>query len=298
MANLSRLQEHLRKREWVHLDREAARLTMMERLTPKEKGQVYRAWGRARIGHSDFYGAIDLMNRAIPLALKARDWDCLGYIRSDLGGAYTTVGDIEAGINQLQAYLLDYSRYHQATEQYGKVRFNLALAFEYQRRYPEAIPQYEAAIEWCTLRGHAKEKAMAHQNLAWLYCTLGQPDQAKTHLEIADTYREALSPSFDAEQICNWALYHWTVLNVDQAIECVQEVLLGKRPGVDAHHRGQAAVIGGKIAVLLGQERIARLCLNEATEAALDASDPPLANECTALRAAIITKWGNQEAAQ
>lgn len=298
MANLSRLQEHLRKREWVHLDREAARLHMIERLSSRESGQVLRAWGRAKIGLNDFHAAIDLMERAIPHALKAKDWDCLGFLRSDLGGAYTAVGDVEAGVDQLKAYLLDTSRYSTAREQHGKVLFNLALAHRYKRRYPEAIAQYEAAIDWSTLHGHTREKAMAHQNLAWLYCTIGQPIEARCHLEVADTFREVLSPSFDAEQICCWAIYYWTVGDIGHAIDCAQEILLADRPGVDAHHRGQAAVISGRIAVLVGWERQARLCLNAAIEAAVEAEDPPLANDCSALRAAIQTKWGNQEAAQ
>lgn len=298
MADLSRLQEHLRKREWVHLDREAARLHMMEYLTPREKGQMYRAWGRAKAGLNDLYAAVDHWNKAISEALRARDWDCLGYVRSDLGAAHTTIGDYDAGINQLQAYLLDYSRYSLATEQYGNVRFNLALAFKYKRQYHEAIRQYESAIEWFTLRGRTREKAMAHQNMAWLYCTVGQLSDAKIQLEIADTYRESLSPSFDAEQICGWAFYHWLAGDIGNAIDCVQEILLANRPGVNAHHRGQVAVIGGRIAVLVGWEREARYCLNEAVECAVDANDPPLANDCSTLRAAINQKWGNQEAAQ
>lgn len=292
MSTLARLEAHYAKREWLQLHREAARLLMMESLTDRERARVYRAWGRARAGLNQPHGAIEILNKAIPLALQVKDWDCLGYVRADLGSLYTTVGDIDLGVNSLLAYLLDFERYDAAREMYGKVHYNLALAFKYQRKYTQAAGCYEEAINWFTLRGDALMKAMSHQNLSWLYCTLGETATARQHLEVADTFREVLSPAYDAEQLCCWALYHWTVGAVGDAVDYVQEVLLAKRQGVDAHHRGQAAAIGGNIAVLLGQEKWARQLLDLATACAVEAEDPPLGGQCSELRRAIQKRFG------
>lgn len=163
------------------------------------------------------------------------------------------MGDLYRGMTYLRNDLQDLDQYTEAATVQGKVRFNLALAYKYRRQYREAATYYMEALDWFTLRGFAAEKGMAHQNLAWLFCTLNQLDDARSHLELADGYRDTLSPKFDAEQICCWAFYYWKIGQVGSAMNLIQEILLAGRPGVDAHHRGQAALIGGQIALLMGR---------------------------------------------
>lgn len=296
---LDRLEEHLARREWVQLDREARRLSILEPLTVRQRGRVLQAWGRAKAGLNDPYAAVKLMERAMPLALKAKDWDCLGFLRADLGALYITIGDIEMGVDYLRGYLLDSQWYKEAEALYGKVRFNLAVGHKHRKRYDLAIGEYCEVIDWCTLRGHILEKAMAHQNLAWLLCVVGRQDEARINLEVADTYRERLSASFDAEQVCCWAYYHWSVGQVGCAINCVQEILLGRREGVDDYHRGQAALVGARVALRLNQEYPAKLLVSKATDFSAESGDPALASECAVVRTAIQEIWGaSQEAAQ
>lgn len=287
MHVLQRLEEHFARREWLHVDREATRLFMLESLSDRERGQVFRCWGRAKAGLNEIHAAIRLLEQAASLAQKEQDWDCLGLARADLGALYTTIGNPSTGMDHLRAYLQDLDRYRTAGIHQGKVRFNLALAYKYRRQYREAVTYYTEALAWFTVHGPASEKGMTHQNLAWLYSTLNQLEDGRAHLELADTYRDTLSPSFDAEQICSWAFYYWKVRQIGSAMDCVQEILLAGRPGVDAHHRGQAALIGGHIALLLGQRASAEQMLDLAMCAAIDTNDRALAEECSELRAKL-----------
>ncbi|MFZ5823408.1 MAG: hypothetical protein ACOY94_03565 [Bacillota bacterium] len=292
MHVLQRLEEHFTRREWLHVDREATRLIMLESLSDKERGQVYRCWGRAKAGLNEINAAIRLLEQAAHYAQREQDWDCLGFARADLGALYTTIGNLSSGMDCLRAYLTDLDRYEEAATCQGKVRFNLALAYKYRRQYREAVSYYREALDWFTLRGLTTELGMAHRNLAWLYCILNQLEEARTHLELADTYRDTLTPEFDAEQICCWAFYYWKAGKVGSAMDCVQEILLTGRPGVDAHHRGQAALIGGHIALLLGQRTTAEQLLDLAMCAAIDTNDRALAEECTELRGKLDSAGG------
>lgn len=82
---LQRLEEHFERREWLHVDREATRLMMLEPLKGTEKGRVYRMWGRAKAGLNEVHTAIKLLEQAVSYAQKEQDWDCLGFVRADLG---------------------------------------------------------------------------------------------------------------------------------------------------------------------------------------------------------------------
>lgn len=288
---MERLEEHFARREWLHADREATRLVMLESLPDRELGRVYRIWGRAKAGLGELQAAKTLLERAIPHATAVGDWDCLGFVHCELGTLYVTDGDLYRGMQYLRAYRQGTDRYQEALACQGKAAFNLALAYRYQKQYQEAAMYYSEALAWFTEHGRLTEKGMTHQNLAWLYSKTNRLPEAKAQLELADAHREAAPPSFDAEQICCWALYHLKAGQVGSAMDCVQEVLLTVRPGVDAHHRGQAALIGGHVAVQLGQRSAAEEMLDLAMAAAVDTGDRALAEDCSELRSAIARQW-------
>ncbi len=291
MHLLDRLEEHFTRREWLHADREATRLVMLEPLSDRDLGRLFRMWGRAKAGLSEMQAAKKLLEKAISHAAAAGDWDCLGAARSELGTLYITDGDIYRGIRSLRAYRQDIARYQDALVYQGKVAFNLALAHRYQKQYQDAITYYNEALAWFTAHDWRTEKGMTHQNLAWLYCTMNRLSEAKEQLELADGHRESAPASFDAEQICCWALYHLKAGQVGSAMDSVQEILLADRPGVTAHHRGQAALIGGYVAIRLGQRGAAEQMLDLAMAAAIDTGDRALAEECTELQSAIGRQW-------
>ena len=292
MHLLERLEEHFARREWLHADREATRLAMMESLSDREMGRMYRMWGRAKAGLNELKAATTLLERALPHAMVAEDWDCVGCVRSELGTLYTSAGDLYRGTRYLRDYRRDLNRYQEEALAFqGKVSFNLGLACRYQKQYSDAILHYSEALAWFDQHGWQTEKGMTHQNLGWLHATIDQLPQAKAQLELADAHRESAPPAFDAEQLCCWALYHLKAGQVGSAMDSIQEVLLADRPGVTVHHRGQAALVGGYVAVKLGQKKEAERMLDLAMAAAIDTNNKPLADDCSELRSLILRQW-------
>lgn len=259
-------------------------------LSLRDKAQVFRFFGRARSQSGDPYGGLKTLEMAIPLALKAKYWDCLGKTRVELGISWLTVGDLPNSVDNFEAYLLDLPRYDTAKDYLGHVHYNLGLAYRRRRDHDRAIQHYIAAVEWFTERGHTLLTAETHQNLAWLYCLQGNRDMAEVEIEIAETFSEVCTSEFRVEQLVCRAFLHVLNKQVKRSAELIQEVLQPGRPGCTDSHRAHACWIGGKCLLAIFAFDDAQAYADFAIEYSLRSKDTGAMSLATALKAEIARR--------
>lgn len=296
-ARLTALEGYLRRCEFLQAIREAESLLLLPGLPQQDKRRTYRYLGRARGQAGDPYGARKLLEMSQVLALEARDWDCLGMARAELGITWLMTGDYASAIDSFRSYFLDFKRYQEARSAEGLVHYNLGLACRRRRDYPAAIEHYTRAVAWFTERGYTLHAGQTHQNLVWVYCLDGNYDEAERELTTADSFLEVCGPAFQAEQLVCRALYHHCIGQIGTSMLAVEEVLRPTRTGVTATHKGHSAWIAGCNALRARHYDMATYFADLATQYALEAKEPAIMSQASLLRA-DIAKWkGEGEAA-
>lgn len=291
------MEGHVRRGEFVQAIREAERLLMVPDLSPREMGRLFRLAGRARGESGETYASLKYFELAIPWALRAKDWDCLGMARAESGIAWLTAGDLAGALDALHAYLLDHHRYDKAKVYLGHVQYNLGLTYRRRRDYESAVRHYVAAVEWFTEKGYTLQAAETHQNLAWLYCLTGNIEEAERELELAESFSDVCRPDFKVEQLVCRALVLKSQGLIGDAMKMVEEVLQPGRPGASDSHRGYAAWITGTIALALRQFDKAIFFADLAINYAMQVRDTGVMSQAAALRSAALTQRGDQEQA-
>lgn len=294
---LKDLEGALHRGEYLWAARLAERLLLEPSLSQRHKAKLYRMLGRARGQGGDPYGALQVLEVSRVLATETRDWDCLGFVRAELGIAWISVGDYGNAVDCFKAYYADFNRYGEARSAEGLVHYNVGLAHRRMRNYPIAIEHYTWAVSWFTERGYTLHAGQTHQNLTWVYCLDGNYDEAERELTTADSFLEVCGPAFQAEQLVCRALYHHCTGQVGTSMLMVEEVLRPTRTGVTATHKGHAAWIAGCNALRSRHYDMATYFADLATQYALEAKEPAIMSQASLLRA-DIAKWkGEGEAA-
>jgi hypothetical protein len=166
---LADLEVYVRRGEFVKAQRGAERLMLLPDLTPREMGRLFRLSGRARSESGDPYGGLKVLELAIPWALKAKDWDCAGKARAELGISWLLVGDIPNAIDNFQAYLLDLHRYDEAATYLGP--FNKTWAWPTATERTTPVHCTTTGKPWNGLRNAAIHCQQAKQLRTWPGCT-------------------------------------------------------------------------------------------------------------------------------
>lgn len=299
MERYARLEGFVQRGEFVQALNEFQQLVLLPDLTPKENARVLRLGGRAVVEISGPYAGIKCLEMAIPLALHAKDWDCLGTARADLGSFWLMTGDYGNAVEYLQAYLLDYARYDVARGVLGHVHYNLALALRHRYQFHAAVEHYERAVAWFTEKGYVLQAGSTHQNLAWMYCLLGRLDEAGREIDIAETFAPVCDNDFRMEQMVCRAFLLRLMKQVRDALLLVQEVLHQSRKKVSPAHKGNAAWVAGSIALDLRQYRQAVDYAGLATRYGLLGQDPSIMSLASKLKAEAHRRMvEGEEAAQ
>ncbi len=103
-------------------------------------------------------------------------------VLSGLGIAYSTGGRFDLGAAAHKACV---QARHAAGEPIGeaKSRINLAVTYEWQGRYPEALAEMEAALDSCRRNGvRATELLLLSTNMPSVLNKLGQHEQARNRM--------------------------------------------------------------------------------------------------------------------
>jgi tetratricopeptide (TPR) repeat protein len=294
---LADLEVYVRRGEFVKAQREAERLMLLPDLTPREMGRLFRLSGRARSESGDPYGGLKVLELAIPWALKAKDWDCAGKARAELGISWLLVGDIPNAIDNFRAYLLDLHRYDEAATYLGHVHYNLGIAYRYRKDYDQAVSHYREALEWFTQRGYTLQAGETLQNLTWLYCMKGDTVSADESLTLAETYARVCGPEFKVEQILCRALLLKTQRQIQPALQLAQELLEPGRPQCTTSQKAYAAWIVGSIALSVWNVENAWYFANLAIKHALNAKNVFAMSQASALRAEVYRRKQSAEEA-
>lgn len=238
------------------------------------------------------------MELAIPLAMQARDWDCLGKARAELGTSWLFIGDYSNAIEYFQAYLLDFHRYDTATKYLGPVHFNLALSFRRRKDNQRAVDHYRKSLEWYSERGFTVMSGKIHQNLAWLHCLDGDVEAAQDEIRLADTFAEVCGAEFKTEQLLCRAFVHMLQKELICALTLTAEILQSKRPGTTDSHKANSCWIAGRCALALYNLKTAQEFAEYAIEYALRAKDTAAISAANTLKADVARrKQGSDEAA-
>lgn len=288
---LHRLFDLLDRGEWVQVKREAEQLMLLPDLDYYHLGRIYQAGGRACIGLSEFHAAVKLLELGLPYALKARDWDSLGFMRHYLGACHMVLGyPTEAG-DYLQAYLLDLPRYDEARRMEGRAHYNLGLLYRQRKEYGLAVAAYRQALYCFVEKGEVRNAADCHQNMAWMLLVQGKADEARIHIDLAGGFLEKLPDDFRTEQLIVLALYHTVMAEPKTAREYLSPILEGRVVASEAH-LGSARWVEAKLLAAEGSHDRAKAVLEMAIQHSLLARAAHLINLCQSLKEEIPHQLG------
>jgi tetratricopeptide (TPR) repeat protein len=287
---LTKLDEHVRRGEFVQAIQEAQRLLTLPDLTSGQRGSICRLLGRAKGESGDPFGGLKVLELSIPLAMKAKDWDCLGKARAELGISWLTIGDYSQAVECFQAYLLDLHRYDSAKSYLGPVHYNLGLAYRRRKDHLRALYHYHQAVEWFTERGYTLHAGKTHQNLAWLYCLEDDAQNAEIEVQVAESFAEVCGTEFKTEQLLCRSFIHILRKEVVPAVTLACEVLQPGRPGTTDTHRANANWLAGRCSLALYNFDSANAFAAFATEYALRANDTAAMSLASNLKAEVARR--------
>lgn len=267
---LQRLYELLDRGEWVQVKREAERLMLLQDLDYFTLGRIFRAGGRACLYLSEYPAAEKLLELGLPYAFRAQDWDCIGFIRHDLGVAYLFRGETAKAREQFEAFLLGLARYQDSRRLEGKAHYNLGLLYRERKDYPLAVAAYRQALNCFVQRGETRNTAVCHQNIAWLLLIQGKADDAKVHVDLAAGFQDGLPPDFLTEQLVLSAFYHQVIGEFKPAMEYLSPILESRVVATD-QHGASAKWVQAQLFADQGERDDARGALREALDFALSA---------------------------
>jgi tetratricopeptide (TPR) repeat protein len=128
--------------------------------------------GQKQINQSDFHGAIEKWEAALPIFQKLREKQAIGATLGNLGSAYNSLGEYQKAISYLEKALA-------IAEEIGNKQgkeinlSNLGNAYNYLGDYHRAISYYEQALVIAEEIGNKKGKGIDLGNLGSVYNYLG-----------------------------------------------------------------------------------------------------------------------------
>lgn len=288
--SVATLQTLLRGAAYLQVRREADRLLLDGALTDRERGQVLRLACRAAAGLSDWYAAVHLGQQAIDLAALAGDTETLGRAHFDVGTASTHIGDTHAGEHHLQEFLRLSPGMTGVELWEGMAHYNLSVICRQRWQWAEAIQVLDRAGALFERNGQTAGCAQVSLDMAWCHCMLGDAGSARPHLAQLEEYLGTHhDDTLAADLLCARALLTRVEGDLAGSTRTCIEVFLPNRPGVTAHHLGEAAWIMGENALDLGRTEEAMAFASVALDYAARDNWPSLMNLAGDLRRRIAS---------
>jgi tetratricopeptide (TPR) repeat protein len=232
---------------------------------------------------------------AVAAARRAQDKLGLAHAHTELGNALNSLGErAEAEANLQQALVLFRELGRVADEAW--VLSGLALLYEAQHRYAEALAISKDALRMLQAVGHWWTQGMVENGVGWLHAHLGQHDKALVHCERAlRLLREAGRRGPEADTLDSLGFIHRLDGDLATSRSYYEQALATYREIGDAY--GQTQSLGGLAETLLadGDRAGARDAWRRAL-AGLDRLQHPSADLIRARLAELDAEDGQDEA--
>ncbi len=226
--------------------------------------------------------------QAMELAEKMGDAERVALARMYTGCALLRAGAPGDAEEHLLAFLEAVEQKQFWPQHRAAALYNLALAYERQRRQEAAAALYSQSAVLHESAGHVPDALNARHNAAWLLLRLDQTEQAATHLDHAAALLSAAQPHQRADHLALQAVRLHQIGRSSDAMDLVEEVLTPPgTPGANAWTRTCAAWLSATIAAREVRPDLARAMLGLALQYAPECQDPALMNLVTTLRSSI-----------
>lgn len=242
----------------------------------------------AAYGRKDLFRARHLAEAALAAWSQSDTHKLQGQIRFHLGMITRELGDTHIALEQFQLFLAELStKYPELSMGEGKAYYHLGLTLRQRRDFDGAVSAYSKAITLFRRDGLPSFLCVTLQNLAWLYCHMRKPAEARaclqetgallttTELRIHQTLGEAFLAAIEgrhdvAAERCG---------TIFRMVERGEQVL--------PDEQSQAAWIAAMVADEQGQLDRATALANIALTFATEAKDSRLINDANTLRRSI-----------
>jgi tetratricopeptide (TPR) repeat protein len=241
----------------------------------------------AAFGLRDLDHARRLAEEALAGWNETMPGDLLGRIRFHLGMVTREIGDTAAALAQFEAFLAEvHGRYPELMAAEGKAHFYMALAYRQRGDLEPAVAAYQRAAVAFQQAKQPRLLAKTFQNLAWVFCLLRRPEEAR---ECLTTAAGAMDPADQAHQTVGEAFLAVVDGEPGQArtlCDSLSAVQLTAEEGAEvAWVAASAALAAGDRA---GAARLAVIAQRNATEA----RDARLISDASNLRLRINLQGG------
>lgn len=245
----------------------------------------------AAFGRRDFFTAKDLAEKSLAAWGRTDPLKLLGQIRFHLGMVTRWIGDTHMAMEQFQLFLQELSiKYPELSMGEGKAHFYLALTLRDRRDLFGSVNAYQQAIACFRRDGLPSLLCKGLQNLAWLYCHMDQPEDARACLEEASTL---ISGETDRiHQTLGEAFLSAISANFAQAVELCQAIFRRVERGepITPEEQSQAAWVAARVALDQGHLESATALSNTALGLATEAKNSRLMNDASALRRSVLLR--------
>ncbi|HWI61387.1 MAG TPA: hypothetical protein VNT75_06105 [Symbiobacteriaceae bacterium] len=245
----------------------------------------------AAFGRRDFFRARHLAEKALAAWCSSDPLKLLGQIRFHLGMVTRWIGDSHVALEQFQHFLQELSvKYPELSMGEGKAYYYLALTLRDRRDLDGAANAYKQANE-CFRRDDLPSLLCAGlQNMAWLFCTMNRPADARAALEESSLLLD--SPEDRIHQTLGEAYLASVEGRYSHAATLCEGIFRRVERGesVTAEEQCQAAWIAGTVALAQGHLDSASALASIALTYATEAKDSRLMNDASSLRRSILLR--------
>lgn len=239
----------------------------------------------------DLFRARLLVERALEVLTESDPPKILGQIRYHLGLVARTIGDSHVALEHLTLFLQELPvKYPELTMAEGNAYFQLALTKRQRNDFPGAEAAYQQAIACCRRDGLPYLLCQSLHNLAWLYCHMKQPSEARTCLEEADTL--LTSAELRIHQTLGEAFLAALEGDHAQAVSLCESIFRQAERGepITAEEQAQAAWVAGMVALEQGNLDHASALADSALTYATQAKQSRLMNDASNLRREVFMR--------
>ncbi|HYF95956.1 MAG TPA: hypothetical protein VD969_27400 [Symbiobacteriaceae bacterium] len=245
----------------------------------------------AAYGRRDFFKARHLAEKALASWSPSDPLKLLGQIRFHLGMVTRWIGDTHVALEQFQAFLQELSaKYPELSMGEGKAYYYLALTLRDRRELDGAAAAYRQANECFRRDGLPSLLCAGLQNLAWLFCHVHRPAEARTALEesalLLDTPEDRIHQTLGEAFLAAIEGRFGHAANLCESI--FRRVERGE--SITEEEQCQAAWIAGTVALDQGHLESAAALASIALTYATQAKDSRLMNDASSLRRSVLLR--------
>lgn len=243
----------------------------------------------AAYGVGKVHEAKHLAEKALQAWTRTDPMIVLGKIRFHLGYINLWVGDTAVALEQFNLFLTELpQKYPELSMGEGKAAYYLGLVQIHRKEIPAAIEAYRRAIALFKHDGLLSLVAKTRQNLAWLYCQMGESSAARDQLDEA---RHLLVTVEDENQQILGEAYLAIVEGRPAAAAVICESIyrqLENGVPLSSEIQSQAAWIGGEAALTQHFHESALALANIALSKATESMNSRLMNDASNLRRRVM----------